>query len=66
MDDSSHPGVDQDLSLNPKFITTLDWVEAQSPDKTIGKVTCLFKGKELQCQKGKETGSQDMEHFIRQ
>ena len=42
-------------------MTTLDWVEAQSKDKTIGKIIHLFKAKELQCQKGKETDSQEIE-----
>ena len=48
-DNSSHLGDDNDPSLNPKCMTTLDWVEAQSKDKTIGKIICLFKAKELQC-----------------
>ena len=38
LDDSWHLGVDTDSPLNPKCITTLDWVEAQSKDKTIGKI----------------------------
>ena len=38
LDDSSHPGVDTDSPLNPKCMTTLDWVEAQSKDKTIGEI----------------------------
>ena len=58
MDDHNHPGNDQDPSLNPRCMTTLDWVEAQSKDKIICKVICLYKSKELQCQKGKETDSQ--------
>ena len=37
-DDFSHLGDDQDPSLNPRCMTTLDWVEAQSKDKTIGKI----------------------------
>ena len=48
-DDSSHLGKDQDPSLNPRCMTTLDWVEAQSKDKIIGEVICLYKSKELQC-----------------
>ena len=47
-------------------MTTLGWVEAQSQDKNIGKIICLFKAKELQYQKGKETDSQEMKQFIRQ
>ena len=37
-DDSSHVGVDEDLSLNPKCMTTSDWVEAQSRDKNVGEI----------------------------
>ena len=66
MDDSSHLRKDQDPSMNPRCMTILDWVEAQSKDKTIGKVIHLYKSKELQCQKGKETDNQDMKQFIRQ
>ena len=44
---------------------TLDWVEAQSKDKTIGEIIQLLKAKELQYQKGKETDSQEMRQFIR-
>ena len=43
MDDSSHLGNDQDPSLNLRGMTTLDWVEAQSKDKTIGEVIHLYK-----------------------
>ena len=56
-DNSTHSGVDNDPTLNPKC---MDWAEAQSKDKTIGKIICLFKAKELQCRKGKETDSQEM------
>ena len=43
-DDSSHP------EMNLKCVTKQDWMEAQSKDKTIGKVVIqLFKAKELQC-----------------
>ena len=35
--------------LNPKCMTKLDWVEAQSKDKTIGEIIQLFKAKELHC-----------------
>ena len=34
-DDHNHPRNEQDPSLNPRCITTLDWVEAQSKDKII-------------------------------
>ena len=37
-DDSSCLGVDTDSPLNPKCMTTLNWVEYQSKDKTIGKI----------------------------
>ena len=46
--------------------TQSDWVEAQSKDKTIGEIIQLFKAKELQCQKGKETHNKEMRQFIRQ
>ena len=49
LDDSCHLEDDLDPSLNPRCMTTLDWVEAQSKDKTIGKIIHLFKAKELQC-----------------
>ena len=65
-DDSNHLGVYNDSPLNPKCMTTSDWVEAQSKDKTIGEIIQLFKVKELQCQKGKEIDSQEMRQFIRQ
>ena len=47
-------------------MTTLDWVEAQSKDKNIGKIIHLFKVKKSHCRKGKETDSQEMKQFIRQ
>ena len=37
-DDCSHLGDDNDSSLNPKCMTTIDWVEAQTRDKLIGKI----------------------------
>ena len=66
LDDSSCPGIDTEPPLNPKCMTKLDWVEAPSKDKTIGEIIQLFKAKELQYQKGKETDSQEMRQFIRQ
>ena len=66
MDDYSHLENDQDASLNLRCMSTLDWAEAQSKDKTISEVICSYKSKELQCQKGKETDSQEMKQFIRQ
>ena len=46
--DSSHPEVATDHQLNPKCMAKLDWVEAQSKDKTIGEIIYLFKAKDLQ------------------
>ena len=66
LEDPGHLGVDEDLSLNPKCMTTSDWVEAQSRDKNVGEIIHLFKVKELQDRKGKETDSQEMKQFIRQ
>ena len=66
MDNHNHPGNDQDPSLTPRCMTTLEWVEVQSKEKIIGDIICLYKLKELQCQKGKETDSQEMKQFIRQ
>ena len=65
-DNSSHLDIDMDCQLNLKCMTEVDWVEAQSNDKTIGEIIWLFKAKELQCQKGKETDSHEMRQFIRQ
>ena len=47
-------------------MTQLYWVKAQSKDKSLNEVIKLFKTKELQCRKGKETDSQEMRQFIRQ
>ena len=47
MDDYSHLWNDQDSALNPRCMTTLDWVEAQFKDKTIGEIIHLHKSKEL-------------------
>ena len=40
---SSHPGVDDDPPLNPKCMTTSDWVEAQSKDKILAKLSAYLK-----------------------
>ena len=56
-------GIDQDPTLNPRCMTTWDWVKAQFKDKTIGKVIHLYKSKELQYQKGKETDSKEMKQL---
>ena len=55
MNDHSHLGNNQDPSLNPRCMTTMDWEEAQSKHKTSSKVIHLNKSKELQHQRGKET-----------
>ena len=47
-DDSDHPALASRQSgdrLNPKCMTKQDWVEAQSKDKTIGKMFHLHKSK---------------------
>ena len=67
LDNSSHPEVVTDHLKNefsPKCMTKLDWVEAQSKDKIIGEIIQLFKVKDLQCGKGKETDSNEMRKFI--
>ena len=66
LNDSSHLEIATDHQSNPKCMIEVVWVEAQSNDKTIGEVIRLFKAKELQCQKGKETDSHEMRQFIRQ
>ena len=52
--ESSHP----DPALNPKCMTTSEWIEAQSKDKIVGDIIKRYRAKELQ--KGKETDSQEM------
>ena len=47
-DDSTHPIADENLSLNPKCMTTSDWMEAQSRDKNVREIIHLLKVKELQ------------------
>ena len=58
--DSSQP----DPALNPKCVTTSDWIETQSKDKIVGDVIKMYKAKELQ--KGKGTDSQEMRQFLKQ
>ena len=57
---SSHP----DLALNPKCMTTSDWIEAQSKEKIVGNIIKMYKAKEFQ--KGKETDSQEMRQILKQ
>ena len=64
--DSSCLAVNDDSSLNPKCMTTSDWIEAQSEDKIVGDIIKLYKAKELQYLKGKETGNQEMRQFLKQ
>ena len=45
LDDPSGLEVANNHQLNPKCITKLDWVEAQSKDKTIDEIIQLFKAK---------------------
>ena len=44
----------------------VEWIQAESQDKIIGKIIWMLKAKELQNWKGKETDSQEMRQFIRQ
>ena len=53
----------QELALNPKCMTTSDWIEAQSKDKIVGDIIKMYKAKELQ--KGKETDSQKIRQFLK-
>ena len=43
-----------------------DWIEAQSKDKIVGDIIKMYKAKELQYQKGKETDNQEMRQFLKQ
>ena len=52
--------------LNPKCMTKQDCMEAQSEDKTIGEIICLFKTKKLYCRKINEIDNNEMKQFIRQ
>ena len=59
---SSHP----DPSLNLKCMTMSDWIEAQSEDRIVGDIIKMYRAKELQYQKGKETENQEMRQFLKQ
>ena len=68
-DDSDHPALTSGQlgeQLNSKYMTKQDWVEAQSKDKTIGKIIHLFKTKKLYCTKINESDNNEMKQFIRQ
>ena len=54
--DSSH----LDPSLNLKCMIMSDWIEAQSKDKIFGDIIKMYRAKELQYQKGKETDNQEL------
>ena len=43
-----------------------DWIEAQSKDNIVGNIIKMYKAKELQYQKGKETDNQEMRQFLKQ
>ena len=53
-----------DAALNPKCMTTSDWIEAQSKDKIAGDIIKMYKAKELQ--KDEKTDSQEMRQFLKQ
>ena len=53
-----------DPALNLKCMTTSDWIEAQSKEKTAGNIIKMYEAKELQ--KGKETDSQEMRQLLKQ
>ena len=55
-----------DPSLNPKCMTTSDWIEAQCKDKFVGDIIKMYRAKELQYQKCKETDNQEMRQFVKQ
>ena len=47
-------------------MTTSDWIEAQSEDKIVDDIIKMYKAKELQYHKGKETDDQEMRQFLKQ
>ena len=51
--------------LNPKCMTLQDCVEAQSKDKIISEIVCLFKSKKLCWCKINGNDKNEMEQFIR-
>ena len=59
LEDSSHS------VIHPRCMTKVDWVEAQSKDKTIDEILQLFKTKGFHGWKGKETDIDEMKQFIR-
>ena len=56
----------EDPSLNPKCMTTSDWIEAQTKDNIVGNIIKMYKAKRLQYWKGKETDNQEMRQFLKQ
>ena len=57
-DDLSCPGVNEDTLFNPKCMTLSVWIEAQSKDKIVGNIIKMYKAKEMQYWRGKETDNQ--------
>ena len=53
-------------AITGQCMTKAAWIEAQSQDRIIGEVIQMFKAKELQNLKGKETDGQEIKQFIRQ
>ena len=69
VDNSDHPALAFRWSgdkLKPKCMTKQDWVEAQSKDKSSGKIIHLFKSKKLYCCKINEIDKNKMKQFIRE
>ena len=64
--DFSWLGDNKDPSFNLKCMTTSDWIQAQSKDKIVGDIIKMYKAKELQCHKGKETDNQEIRQFLKQ
>ena len=53
-----------DPSLNPKCMTTSDWMKGQAEGKVIGDIIQRYKAKGLH--KGKDTDSPEMKQFLKQ
>ena len=47
-------------------MTMSDWIEAQSEHNIFGDIIKMYKAKELQPWKGKETDNQEMRQFLKQ
>ena len=55
----SHP----DPSVNPKCMTTSDWMKVQTEDKVLGDIIQSYKAEGLH--KGKDTDSPEMKQFLK-